>query len=43
MGEKRGGGGGRGRMQIGEYAWMKKEKGQDSKNRGAGAAGFLVK
>ena len=29
---------------VGEYAWIgKKIKGQESKNRGAGGVGFLVK
>ena len=41
MGERRGGGKG---CKVGEYTWIgSKRKGQDSKNRGAGGVGFLVK
>ena len=40
MGERGGGIG----YKVREYAWIgKKRKGQDSKNRGAGGVGFLVK
>ena len=36
--------GGKVGCKVGEYAWIgKKRKGQDSKNKGAGGVGFLVK